>query len=112
MRNNSINYSHAIKTGNELAKIKAHPKACRKTLMHGVPSYTLRQFRTSNRVTSYTQTCAKPKLAYKCRLHETLKNKELVLNDVSLAITFKHYMNLQVLEVTPSTFVHVWVTDW
>ena len=93
IRNNSINYSHAIKTRNELAKIKAHTK----TSLHAVPSYTLGQFRTSNCVTRYTQTCAKWKLAYKCGLHVSLKNKKLVLKDVSVAITFKHYMNLQVL---------------
>jgi len=96
MRNDSINYSHAIKTGNELAKIKSHPKTCTKTSLHGVASYTLGQFRTSNCVTRYSQTWAKPKFAYKCGLHETLKNKELVLKDVSVAVTFKHYMNLQV----------------
>ena len=80
MTNKSINYSHAIKTnGNELAKIKAHLRACTKTSLHDVPSYTLGQFRTSNCVTRYTQTCAKSKLAYKRRLHETVKNKELVL---------------------------------
>jgi len=78
MRNDSINYSHAIKTGNELAKIKSHPKTCKKTSLQGVPSYTLGQFRTSNCVTRYSQKCAKPKFAYKCGLHEALKNKELV----------------------------------
>jgi len=81
MRNKSINYSHAIKTNdNELAKSKAHPRAHTNTSLHGAPSYTLGQFRTSNCVTRYTQTCAKPKLAYQRGLHETVKNKELVLN--------------------------------
>jgi len=79
MWNNSINYSHAVKTDNELAKIKAHPKTCTKTSLQGAPSYTLGQFRTSNCVTRYTQKCTKLKFAYKCGLHETLKNKELVL---------------------------------
>jgi ribosomal protein L9 len=45
--NKSINYSHAIKTtGNELAKMKAHPKTCTKTPLHVVPSYTLGHFWT------------------------------------------------------------------
>jgi hypothetical protein len=84
------------KLANELAKIKAHPKTCTKTSLQRVPSYTLGQFRTSNCVTRYTQKCTKLKFAYKCGLHETLKNKELVLKDVSMAVTFKHHMNLQV----------------
>jgi hypothetical protein len=97
VRDNSINYSHTIKTGNELAKIKAHPRTCTKTSLQGVPSYTLGQFRTSNCVTRYTQTCAKPKFAYKCGLNKKKKNKEFVLKDVSVDVTFKYYMNLQVL---------------
>ena len=91
MGKNSINYSHAIRTGNELAKIKAHPKGCTKTSLHAVPSYTVGQFRTSNCVTGYTQS------VQNWNLHETLKNKELELKDVSVVVIFKHYMNFQVL---------------
>jgi len=99
MRNKSINYSHAIKTsGNELAKIKAHPRACTKTSLRGVPSYTLGQFRTTNCVTRYTETCAKSKLAYKRGLHETVKNEALVLKRyMAVAVTGKPYMKLHVL---------------